>query len=111
MGVPVCRSVSTILAIWSVFHTKMALDTKRVFEKLTLPLRSRAHLRDYGSHEHPMLRHRSQRRAAIRLISNGSPRGKTSQTPSKGRIPPINGSTRCPLSVELSSRDRSLAFH
>jgi hypothetical protein len=35
---------------------------KRVFEKLTLPLRSRAHLRDYGSHEHPMLRHRSQRR-------------------------------------------------
>jgi hypothetical protein len=26
-----------------------------VFEKLTLPLRSRAHLRDYGSHEHPML--------------------------------------------------------
>jgi Transposase DDE domain len=25
---------------------------------LTLPLRSRAHLRDYGSHEHPMLRHR-----------------------------------------------------
>jgi hypothetical protein len=26
---------------------------KRVFEKLTLPLRSRAHLRDYGSHEHP----------------------------------------------------------
>jgi hypothetical protein len=28
MGVPVCRSVSTILAIWSVFHTKMALDTK-----------------------------------------------------------------------------------
>src|SRR5271165_5218651 len=35
---------------------------QRVFEKLTLPLRSRAHLRDYGSHEHPMLRHRSQRR-------------------------------------------------
>ena len=35
---------------------------KRVFEKLPLPLRSRAHLRDYGSHEHPMLRHRSQRR-------------------------------------------------
>jgi hypothetical protein len=28
---------------------------RRVFEKLTLPLRSRAHLRDYGSHEHPML--------------------------------------------------------
>jgi transposase len=24
-----------------------------VFEKLTLPLRSGAHLRDYGSHEHP----------------------------------------------------------
>jgi hypothetical protein len=35
---------------------------QRVFEKLTLPLRSRAHLRDYGSHQHPMLRHRSQRR-------------------------------------------------
>jgi hypothetical protein len=34
---------------------------ERVFEKLTLPLRSRAPLRDYGSHEHPMLRHRSQR--------------------------------------------------
>jgi hypothetical protein len=33
---------------------------KRVFEKLTLPLRSRAHLRDYGSYAHPMLRHRSQ---------------------------------------------------
>ena len=29
---------------------------------MTLPLRSRAQLRDYGSHEHPMLRHRSQRR-------------------------------------------------
>ena len=29
---------------------------------MTLPLRSRAHLRDYGSHEHPMLRLRSQRR-------------------------------------------------
>jgi hypothetical protein len=28
MGVPVCRRVSTILAIWSVFHTKMAFDTK-----------------------------------------------------------------------------------
>jgi transposase len=28
---------------------------------LTLPLRSRVHLRDYESHEHPMLRHRSQR--------------------------------------------------
>src|SRR5271166_1580398 len=36
--------------------------SERVFEKLTLPLRSRAHPRDYGSHEHPMLRHRSQRR-------------------------------------------------
>ena len=33
-----------------------------MFEKLTIPLRSRAHLRHYGSHEHPMLRHRSQRR-------------------------------------------------
>ena len=32
------------------------LDSR--FEKLTLPLRSRAHLRDYGSYEHPMLRHR-----------------------------------------------------
>jgi hypothetical protein len=32
---------------------------KRVFEKLTLPLRNRAHLRHYGSHEHPMLRHPS----------------------------------------------------
>jgi hypothetical protein len=26
--VPVCRRVSTILEIWSLFHTKMALDTK-----------------------------------------------------------------------------------
>src|SRR5580704_6608966 len=26
--------------------------TEGVFEKLTLPLRSRAHLRDYGTHEH-----------------------------------------------------------
>jgi len=28
MGVPICRRVSTILAIWSVFHTSMAFDTK-----------------------------------------------------------------------------------
>jgi hypothetical protein len=27
-GGAVCRRVSTILEIWSVFHTKMALDTK-----------------------------------------------------------------------------------
>ena len=47
---------------------------QRVFEKLTLPLRSRAHLRDYGSHEHPMLRHRSQR--------PGSPR--TCRQPGRG---------------------------
>ena len=45
-----------------------------LFEKLTLPLRSRAHLRDYGSHEHPMLRHRSQR--------PGSPR--TCRQPGRG---------------------------
>jgi hypothetical protein len=37
-------------------------DPLKVFKKLTLHLRSRAHLPDYGSHEHPMLRHRSQRR-------------------------------------------------
>jgi len=28
MGVPICGRVSTILAIWSVFHTSMAFDTK-----------------------------------------------------------------------------------
>ena len=33
---------------------------------MTLPLRSRAHLRDYGSHEHTMLRHRSQRPGSAR---------------------------------------------
>lgn len=50
---------------------------ERVFEKLTLPLRSRAHLRDYGSHEHPMLRHRSQRRrlGLDRPVPAGSPVG------------------------------------
>src|SRR5271165_490078 len=50
---------------------------QRVFEKLTLPLRSRAHLRDYGSHEHPMLRHRSQRRrlGLDRSVPAGSPVG------------------------------------
>jgi len=44
---------------------------------LTLPLRSRAHLRDYGSHEHPMLRHRSQRRrlGLDRPVPAGSPVG------------------------------------
>ena len=44
---------------------------------MTLPLRSRAHLRDYGSHEHPMLRHRSQRRrlGLDRPVPAGSPVG------------------------------------
>jgi hypothetical protein len=32
---------------------RQVTNYKRVFEKLTLPLRSRAHLRDYGSHEAP----------------------------------------------------------
>ena len=27
VGVSVCRRISTMLVIWSVFHTKMALDT------------------------------------------------------------------------------------
>jgi hypothetical protein len=48
-----------------------------VFEKLALRLRSRAHLRDYGSHEHPTLRHRPQRRrlGLDRPVSAGSPAG------------------------------------
>ena len=42
---------------------------------MTLPLRSSAHLRDYGSHAHPMLRHRSQRRrlGLDRPVPAGSP--------------------------------------
>jgi hypothetical protein len=28
VGVSVCRRISTMLVIWSVLHTKMALDTK-----------------------------------------------------------------------------------
>ena len=51
------------------------LDSR--FEKLTLPLRSRAHLRDYGSYEHPMLRHRLNDAAwgLDRPLPAGSPVG------------------------------------
>src|SRR5271166_6481959 len=57
-----------------------ANDTRSLrgcLRSLTLPLRSRAHLRDYGSHEHPMLRHRSQRRrlGLDRPVPAGSPVG------------------------------------
>lgn len=60
------------ISVWAFVEPAIL---KRVFEKLTLPLRSRAHLRDYGSHEHPMLRHRSQRRrlGLDRPVPAGSP--------------------------------------
>src|SRR5271166_3491426 len=60
-----------------VANQRDTFTVQRVFEKLTLPLRSRAHLRDYGSHEHPMLRHRSQRRrlGLDRPVPAGRPAG------------------------------------
>src|SRR6202030_2570026 len=56
------RAVDKLKATGRLPRRVRVRSSERVFEKLTLPLRSRAHLRDYGSHEHPMLRHRSQRR-------------------------------------------------
>ena len=52
-----------------------------------------------------------RRENRLRWLQRLQRNGVTLRPPIKGRIPPINGSTRCPLSVELSSRDRSLAFH
>jgi hypothetical protein len=82
----------------------LRFGSQRVFEKLTIPLRSRAHLRDYGSHEHPMLRLRSQRRrlGLDRPVPAGrpaAPRAEPAQPRPKprqsGRCHRSEGSSNC----------------
>src|ERR1700730_10722851 len=73
------RAVDKLKATGRLPRRVRVRSSERVFEKLPLPLRSRAHLRDYGSHEHPMLRHRSQRRrlGLDRPVPVGSPLRRT----------------------------------